>query len=76
MPLPVLTPTAVNPPADQARRRHRWIVVLAGSSAIAGSILAIAMNPAWALLAAAGGLALLLLPDRKACCGHAKGGQP
>jgi hypothetical protein len=57
---------------DQARRRHRWIAVLAGSLAIIGAILAIIVNPLWALLAAAGGLALLFLPDKKPCSADSK----
>lgn len=40
---------------------------MGGSLAIAGAVLAALVDPAWAILAAAGGLALILFPD-KSCC--------
>ena len=65
MPMSTLTPPSTKAPTNPGRRRHRFIVVLGGSLAVIGAILAIIVNPLWALLAAAGGLALLFLPDTK-----------
>lgn len=60
---PNLTCSAA-PPRDARRLAHRRLCVAAGGLAVAGAVLAIAVAPAWAVLSAAGGLALLLIPDR------------
>ena len=59
LPAPVKAPAAAD-----TRRRHRLVVVVAGSLAVSGALLAGFVYPAWALLAVAGGLALVLFPDR------------
>lgn len=48
------------------RRAHRVTCIGAGGLSIVGAILAIAVHPALAVLAAIGGLWLLLLPDARA----------
>lgn len=49
---------------DARRLAHRRICVVAGGLAVLGAVLAIAVAPAWAAVSAAGGLALLVIPDR------------
>ena len=49
------------------RRLHRQTCVLAGGLALVGGILAIALDPWFAVLAAAAGLWLVLAPDTTAC---------
>ncbi|QDU23675.1 hypothetical protein [Urbifossiella limnaea] len=55
---------SVTPPRDARRLAHRRLCVAAGGLAVLGAVLAIAVAPALAVLSAAGGLALLLIPDR------------
>ena len=50
---------------DDAHRTHRLTVAIGGGLAIVGAALAAFVHPAWAALAAVGGLLLLLLPDQK-----------
>lgn len=55
-----------NTAAPNARRAHRRVVVVAGALAIVGAALAAFVDPVWVSLTAAGGLLLLLYPDRQA----------
>lgn len=63
MSIPSLACSAT-PPRDARRSAHRRICVAAGALAVLGAVLALAVAPVWAALSAAGGLALLLIPDR------------
>ena len=53
---------------SDSRRAHRMTCVLAGGLALVGGILAIAIDPWFAAIAAAGGLWLILAPERTGCC--------
>ncbi len=55
--------------ARDSRRTHRRLVIIGGSLAIIGAALAAFVDPAWAALAAVGGLTLLLYPETN-CCAH------
>jgi hypothetical protein len=51
------------------RRNHRTTCILAGGLAICGGILALLVHPGFAVVAAIGGLWLILAPESKACAG-------
>ena len=55
--------------AEASRWNFRSVLVLGGVLAVVGSCLAAFVNPAWAGLAALGGLVLIFAPDRP-CCGR------
>jgi hypothetical protein len=52
---------------SDARRTHRWVCIVGGSLAVVGAALAAFVDPAWAALAAVGGVALIAFPDRQCC---------
>ena len=64
--MPSLSTNATQSPGVvDPRRAHRKVVVVCGALAIIGATLAAFVHPAWAVLAALSGLALILYPDPK-----------
>ncbi|CAN5361006.1 hypothetical protein BH11PLA2_BH11PLA2_44500 [soil metagenome] len=49
------------------RRFHRLTCVLAGGMALVGGILALAVHPGFAALAAFGGVWLIVVPEPRGC---------
>ncbi len=61
------TPLAALARQSATRRPHQTLCVAAGGFALVGGVLAIALDPWCAVLAAVGGLWLVLAPDTTAC---------